>query len=84
MPLATFILARMGIVTPELMLRQARIAILIIFILSAFLTPPDPFTMILMAGPLIMLYIISIIVCLVGVNRKKIALRKQGLEGDEL
>jgi hypothetical protein len=31
-----------------------------------------------------MLYIISIIVCLVGVNRKKIALRKQGLEGDEL
>lgn len=80
MPLVTFILARLGVITPELMFKQSRIAILIIFLLSAFLTPPDPFTMMLMAGPLFLLYIISIVVCFVGVNRKKIALREQGLE----
>ena len=84
MPLVTFILARLGVITPELMFKQSRIAILIIFLLSAFLTPPDPFTMMLMAGPLFLLYIISIVVCFVGVNRKKIALREQGLDDDDL
>ena len=84
MPLVTFILARFGIITPKLMVKQARMIILVIFILSAFLTPPDPFTMVLMAGPLIMLYIFSIFVCFLGVDRKKAALRKQGFEGDAL
>ncbi len=83
LPLITFILARLGIITPELMIKQARMAILIAFIISAVLTPPDPFTMILMSGPLILLYIISIGVCFVGVNRKKAALRQQGIEFDE-
>ena len=55
LPLATFILARLGIITPELMVKQARIAILVVFVAAAMLTPPDPFTMMLMAGPLILL-----------------------------
>lgn len=84
LPLATFILARMGVVTPEIMIKQARIAIMIVFILSAMLTPPDPFTMMLMAGPLIVLYILSIGVCFVGINRQKAALRKQGVDLDDL
>jgi sec-independent protein translocase protein TatC len=83
LPLATFILARMGVVTPELMIKQARIAIVVIFILSALLTPPDPFTMILMAGPLLLLYILSIGVCFIGVNRQKAAWRMQGIDPDE-
>ncbi len=83
MPLLTFILARLGIVTPGLMFRQSRIIVLIIFLLSALLTPPDPFTMVLMAGPLIVLYLISIVVCFFGVNRQKAALRRHGLKGDE-
>jgi len=83
MPLVTFILSRMGIITPELMLKQGRAAIIIIFLMSAFLTPPDPFTMFLMAGPLLFLYIVSIIVCFFGVNRKKVALRAKGLEEDD-
>lgn len=80
LPLATFILARMGVITPEIMVKQARVAILVVFILSAMLTPPDPFTMMLMAGPLILLYIISIGVCFLGVNRQKAAWRAQGLD----
>jgi len=84
LPLATFILARMGIITPEIMIKQSRVAILVIFILSAILTPPDPFTMVLMAGPLILLYIISIGVCFVGVNRQKAALREQGIDTEDL
>ena len=37
LPLATFILARLGVITPELMIRQSRVAIMIVFILSAML-----------------------------------------------
>lgn len=75
MPLVVFILARMGILTPKIMIQQSRVAILVVFIASAVLTPPDPFTMMLMSGPLILLYIISIGVCFVGLNRQKAALR---------
>ncbi|PCI29525.1 MAG: twin-arginine translocase subunit TatC [SAR324 cluster bacterium] len=82
MPLVVFILARMGILTPELMIKHARIAVLVVFITSAVLTPPDPFTMMLMAGPLIALYLLSIGVCYVAVNRKKAAMREQGIDPD--
>ncbi len=83
MPLVTFILARMGILTPEIMIRQARVAILIVFVVSALLTPPDPFTMLLMSGPMILLYLFSIVVCFLGLNRQKAALRAQGMELDD-
>ncbi|NQU65328.1 MAG: twin-arginine translocase subunit TatC, partial [SAR324 cluster bacterium] len=83
MPLATFILARLGIVTPGIMIRQARVAVLVVFIISAVLTPPDPFTMMLMAGPLILLYLFSIGVCFLGLNRQKAAQRAQGIEIDD-
>ena len=83
LPVVVFILARLGMITPEMMVRQARVAILMVFILSAILTPPDPFTMSLMAVPLILLYFISIGICYVGVDRKKAALRKQGLNPED-
>ncbi len=84
LPLVTFLLARMGVITPELMIKQARVAILIVFILSAMLTPPDPFTMVLMAGPLIILYIVSIGVCFLGLNKQKAAMRAQGIDDEDL
>lgn len=84
LPLATFILARMGVITPGVMIKQARIALLVIFCLSAMLTPPDPFTMVLMAGPLMLLYFISIGVCFVGLNRKKASWRAQGIDDEDI
>ncbi|MDT8448026.1 MAG: twin-arginine translocase subunit TatC [bacterium] len=83
LPVAVFILARLGILTPQLMISQARPALVVITVLSAVLTPPDPFTMLLMAGPLTLLYLLSIGVCFVAVNRKKAAMRAQGLNPEE-
>ena len=83
LPLVVFILSRLGVVTPELMLKQGRVAMLGILIVSAVLTPPDPFTMLLMALPLTSLYVISILVSFMAVNRKKAALRAQGLNPEE-
>jgi sec-independent protein translocase protein TatC len=62
LPVATFFLARIGLVTHTLLIRVARYAILVVFVLAAILTPPDVVSQVLMAGPLMLLYGLSIIV----------------------
>lgn len=61
LPVVTFFLARMGVVTHLTMIRYLRYAVLFIFILAAVLTPgPDIASQMLMAGPLLVLYAVSI------------------------
>ena len=60
LPLIALFLTKLGVVTPALMRRYRKYAIVGAFILGAILTPPDVFTQVLMAGPLIILYEISI------------------------
>ncbi len=62
MPLFAFFLARMGIISAELMRRVRRYAILAIFIVAAVLSPPDVVSQLLMAAPMLVLYEISIYV----------------------
>ncbi len=83
LPVVVFILARLGVLTPKMMIVHGRAAVVIIFIVSAVLTPPDPFTMILMAAPLLVLYLFSIFVCFIGLNKKKATLRSQGINPEE-
>lgn len=56
LPVFIFFLARMGLATSKGLRKKRKYAILISFIISAALTPPDPFTQSLMAGPIILLY----------------------------
>ncbi len=60
MPLVSYILAKIGIIKHTWMVQYRKYGIVVIFVVSAILTPPDPFTQILMAGPLLLLYEISI------------------------
>ncbi len=60
MPVAVLFLTKIGLITPEAMKRYRKFAILGSFILSAILTPPDVATQLMMAGPLIILYELSI------------------------
>ncbi len=60
MPLFIFFLARLGIVTHTWLRAKRKYAILVCFICSAVLTPPDVITQTLMAGPLVILYEIGI------------------------
>lgn len=63
MPTLVFFLARLGLVTPRFLLKNAKYAILIIFIVAAVLTPgPDVVSQSLMAGPMIGLYFISVLI----------------------
>ena len=59
------------------MLKNLKYAIVFIFICAAILTPPDPFTMLLMAVPLILLYFFSIIICFLVFNRKAANLKNK-------
>jgi sec-independent protein translocase protein TatC len=62
LPLALTLASRMGFVTPQMLARNRKYAILINFVVAAILTPtPDIFNQCLMAGPLILLYEVGII-----------------------
>jgi len=62
LPVITFFLATVGLVTDKTLTDFFRYAIIMIFILSALLTPPDVLTQFLMSGPLILLYGVSILI----------------------
>jgi sec-independent protein translocase protein TatC len=72
MPTIVFFLARMGMVTAGFLLKHTKYAILIIFILGAVLSPgTDVVSQALMAGPMLVLYAVSIgIAWLFGKKRK--------------
>jgi len=63
LPVVTFILAKIGIVKHTLMSKYRGYAVVIIFVISAIVTPTvDPISQTLFAIPLYVLYEISILV----------------------
>ena len=71
-PLVIFVLSSMGIVRAEWLKDNWRIAVVIITILAAVITPTvDPLNMGLVMGPLILLYILSIGLAYIGQGRRK-------------
>ncbi len=62
LPVVITLASRMGFVTPRMLSKNRKYAILINFIIAAVLTPtPDIFNQVLMAGPLCLLYELGII-----------------------
>ncbi len=62
LPVVTFFLSRAGIVDYEKMKRFRKYAVVLCFVVGAVLTPPDIVTQLLLAGPLLLLYEISVFV----------------------
>lgn len=60
LPVITFFLAKIGLVDDKMLKGFFKYAIILIFITSALLTPPDVVSQLLMAGPLTILYGVSI------------------------
>jgi len=72
LPILVFLLSLTGLLTPPFMRHYRRHAIVVIIILSAFITPPDPISLVIMSVPLFFLYEISIGVSwMVARNRMK-------------
>ena len=79
LPVITFFLATLGLVTDESLKSFFKYAIIIIFAIAAILTPPDVLSQLLMAGPLVILYGVSILIAKI-VNPAK----KQNEEDEEV
>jgi sec-independent protein translocase protein TatC len=72
LPMITFFLSKMGILTPTFMRKYRRHAIVIILFIAAIVTPtPDPITQSLLALPLLILYEFSIWVSMMAIKPKK-------------
>jgi sec-independent protein translocase protein TatC len=63
LPLVMLFMERIGLFSVATYLSQWRIAILVIFVISMFLTPMDPTSMLLMAVPLTVLYFGGVLLC---------------------
>jgi len=70
LPVLVFVLSVIGLLTPAFMSHYRRHSAVVILVLSAFITPPDPVSLVLMSIPLLGLYELSIGVSWL-VNRKK-------------
>ncbi len=72
LPTLVLFMARMGVVTAGFLLRKIKFAVLIIFVVSAVITPTgDMVTQSLVAGPMIGLYLFSVLVAWIFGKRRK-------------
>lgn len=72
MPLFAFFLSRMKLITAGQMRAVRKYEVLVVFIVAAILTPPDVFSQLLMAIPMLILYEISILVAAVVSRSPKV------------
>lgn len=80
-PVISWFLSKVGLITPEGMRLYRRHAIVGAMILAAFLTPPDPVSQIMIALPLIILYQFSIFLSKVA-NKKRKKEMEAAFEGE--
>ncbi len=70
LPAVVALLTRLGVISAAFLRRQRRWAILLIFVVAAIFTPPDPFSQLVMASPMLVLYEASILVA-AAVERRR-------------
>ncbi len=60
LPIIIFFLTKVGLVTPEILKKYRKIALVVVLIVSAVITPPDVASQIVVAIPILILYQVSI------------------------
>lgn len=77
LPVLIYFLTRIGLVTPEFLKKYRRHALVIVLALSAIITPPDVFSQILVAFPLMFLYEVGIIISRRILKKEKLKIEKE-------
>ncbi len=80
LPIVLLFLSRLGILNPNKLVKIRKVAYFVLFIIAAFITPPDIMSHLLVTVPLFALYEISIIICRVGYRKFLKAEEKRKLE----
>ncbi len=71
LPILMYILTKIGLVTPEILRKYRKFALIIVLILSAVITPPDVVSQIIVAIPILILYEVSIFISKIVINNQK-------------
>lgn len=71
-PVIVTVLSKVGILTPERMLKFRNPYIVLSFLVSAIITPPDVTSQIIVAVPMVILYQISYVICKKCINGKTV------------
>ena len=71
LPVLLSLLANVGFVDSDYLIKRRKYVIVIIFVVAAILTPPDPITQIGLGIPLLILYELSILSVKIIEKRKK-------------
>jgi len=71
LPVVILFLSKIGVVTPKTLKKGRKYAIVVIFVLAAFLTPPDVISQIMLAVPVLAMYEISIWICIVVTKKRE-------------
>jgi sec-independent protein translocase protein TatC len=73
-PVLLVFLQMVGVLTPQTLMKQWRYSIVIIFVIAAVITPSgDPYSMMALAAPMTLFYLISIVIGLIIQKRKRAA-----------
>ncbi len=78
LPIIIFFLTKVGLVTPEVLRKYRKIALVVVLTLSAVITPPDVASQIIVAVPVLLLYQVSIYISSVVLKREAKKARKHG------
>ena len=70
LPLLTWILGKIGLISTVFLRRNRKIALLVMLIMSAIITPPDIISQVAMVVPLLLLYELGIIMVMVSEKKK--------------
>jgi len=71
LPIIIYIFTKIGLVTPEILRKYRKYALVVVLILSAIITPPDVVSQVIVAIPILILYQVSIYISKVVVRNQK-------------
>jgi sec-independent protein translocase protein TatC len=78
LPIIIFFMTKVGLVTPELLRKYRKIALVVVLTLSAVITPPDVASQIIVAVPVLLLYQVSIHISSIVLKREAKKAKKNG------
>jgi sec-independent protein translocase protein TatC len=76
LPIVSYLLTRIGLITPDFLKKYRRHAIVAVLVLAAIITPPDVVSQIIVSIPIVILYEIGILVSIRAAKKIELEMKK--------
>ena len=71
LPIIIYFLTKVGLVTPQFLIKYRKYALVLVLIVSAIITPPDIASQVIVAIPILILYQVSIFISRIVIRNQK-------------